>query len=294
MKRVSLIIVTHNSEKDIFDCVDSVKQYADVPQGEMELVIVDNNSHNPEPLFQRIEEIWGDGVIFIKNTRNEGYGQGNNMGIQASTAPVILIMNPDVRLYEPVFQQVLAAFERNEKLSMYGMKQMYSKTRPSMSSVLWTTMMNGYLWTIFTAISSRMNWYVPSKMYLSGACFFVRRSMFVSVGMFDETNFMYGEEDDIHYRLMKKYGTDMIYDTSLHYLHLITERIPTLGYQMKLLNSSIQLNEKNGFSREKTIRSYIQHANIIILREAIREVMGKKSQTLQMYKMWKQKMLAML
>ena len=105
---------------------------------------------------------------------------------------------------------------------------------------------------------------------------------------------MYGEEDDIHYRLMKKYGTDMIYDTSLHYLHLITERIPTLGYQMKLLNSSIQLNEKNGFSREKTIRSYIQHANIIILREAIREVMGKKSQTLQMYKMWKQKMLAML
>ena len=97
MKRVSLIIVTHNSEKDIFDCVDSVKQYADVPQGEMELVIVDNNSHNPEPMFQRIEEIWGDGVIFIKNTRNEGYGQGNNMGIQASTAPVILIMNPDVK-----------------------------------------------------------------------------------------------------------------------------------------------------------------------------------------------------
>lgn len=294
MKRVSIIIVTHNSEKDIFDCVNSVKQYADIPHSEIELVIVDNHSQAPECMFQRLKQLWGDDILLIKNEKNGGYGQGNNIGIKASSAPILLIMNPDVRLYEPVFGKVLAVFERDATLSMYGMKQMYTKIRPSMSSVLWTTMMNGYLWTIFTAISSRIHWYVPSKMYLSGACFFVRRSMFVSVGMFDETNFMYGEEDDIHYRLMKKYGANMIYDTSLHYLHLITERVPTLDYQMRLLNSSIQLNEKNGFSKEKTIQGYIQHANTIILRETIREVMGKKSQTLQMYKMWKQKMLAML
>lgn len=294
MKRVSVIIVTHNSEKDIYECVESIKKYADIPLSEMELVIVDNKSLYPELMFQHIREKWGEDVTLIQNTKNGGYGQGNNVGIQNSSAPVILIVNPDVRLYEPIFQKVLAAFEKNEKLSMYGMRQMYSPARPSMSSVLWTTMMNGYLWTLFTAISSRTNWYVPDKMYLSGACFFVRRNMFEAVGLFDETNFMYGEEDDIHYRLMKKYGAHMVYDPSLHYLHLITERVPTISYQMKLLDSSIRLNEKNGFPRKKTIQGYIQHANTIIVREILRELMGKKSQTLQMYKEWKHKMEEMI
>ena len=293
-KRVSVIIVTHNSEKDIYECVESIKQYADIPLSEIELVVVDNNSLHPEPMFQRIRELWGEDAILIQNTKNGGYGQGNNVGIRNSSAPVILIMNPDVRLYEPVFQKVLSAFDKNEKLSMYGMRQMYSPTQPSMSSVLWTTRMNGYLWTLFTAISSRTNWYVPSKMYLSGACFFVRRSMFEAVGLFDETNFMYGEEDDIHFRLMQKYGAQMVYDASLHYLHLITERVPTLDYQMKLVDSSIRLNEKNGFPKKKTLQSYIQHANAIIARETLRQLLGKKSQTLQMYKEWKQKMEEML
>ena len=37
MKRVSIIIVTHNSEDDIYDCVDSIIRYADIPRPEIEL-----------------------------------------------------------------------------------------------------------------------------------------------------------------------------------------------------------------------------------------------------------------
>ena len=44
MKRLSIVIVTYNSEKDIFDCVKSIQKYADIPLSEIELIVVDINS----------------------------------------------------------------------------------------------------------------------------------------------------------------------------------------------------------------------------------------------------------
>ena len=50
MKRLSIIIVTYNSEKDIYDCLDSIKQYSDINAEELEIIVVDNNSRRPPPL----------------------------------------------------------------------------------------------------------------------------------------------------------------------------------------------------------------------------------------------------
>ena len=49
MKRVSIIIVTYNSEKDIYDCVRSIQQYADIPFVPSE--------------FERLHEMNGDKVF---------------------------------------------------------------------------------------------------------------------------------------------------------------------------------------------------------------------------------------
>jgi GT2 family glycosyltransferase len=54
MKQVSVIIVTYNSEKDIYDCVDSIQTHADIPKDDIELIIVDNCSREPEPMFSRL------------------------------------------------------------------------------------------------------------------------------------------------------------------------------------------------------------------------------------------------
>ena len=35
MKRLSIVIVTYNSEKDIFDCVKTIQKYADIPLSEL-------------------------------------------------------------------------------------------------------------------------------------------------------------------------------------------------------------------------------------------------------------------
>ena len=116
MKQVSIIIVTYNSDKDIYDCVDSIMSHADIPLEDIELIIVDNCSREPEPMFARLKQQWDEEIILIENTQNGGYGQGNNVGIRRATAPVILIMNPDVRLLEPFFRKPLDAFTADKEL----------------------------------------------------------------------------------------------------------------------------------------------------------------------------------
>ena len=53
MKKVSIIIVTYNSEKDIYDCVTSIMEHADIPLQEIELVVVRSEEHTSELQSQR-------------------------------------------------------------------------------------------------------------------------------------------------------------------------------------------------------------------------------------------------
>lgn len=275
MKRVSIVIVTYNSEADIFDCISSILRYADVPKDEIELIVVDNNSSSPQPMFDGIRDIWGDDVLLLKNTHNGGYGQGNNVGIRHSTSPIIMIMNPDVRIACPIFGKVLDAFDDTPSLSMYGMKQMNSKDCSSHNSFGCTYMMNGFLRTIFTGLCNKFECFIPRFMYLSGACFFIRKEMFMKVGLFDESNFMYGEEDDVHSRMTKAYGYKIIYDKSIHYLHLTKGRKMTVSKLVEHLEAAKKLNKKNGMHESETIRHFIEINITLCFIEKLKGLIGK-------------------
>ena len=284
MKKVSIIIVTYNSEKDIFDCVRSIQEYADIPLSEVELIVVDNNSREPDAMFTKLREIWGDDIVLIKNTHNGGYGQGNNVGIRQASAPIILIMNPDVRLVSPFFRKPLKAFEKDEKLIMYGMKQWYTLTRKSLSSFCCTHRMNGYLRTLLEAFCNRVNLYIPSIMHFSGSCFYIRKTAFEAIGLFDESIFMYGEEEDIRWRLEKKFGAHFHFDKSMRYLHLTSERPPSATTQLKFLEVSMILNEKKGYPRKKIVRNFIQIYQLKYWRECLRRFLGRPHREYDMLK----------
>lgn len=273
MKQVSIIIVTYNSEKDIFDCVASIEEYADIPKQDIELIVVDNCSREPDVMFDRLRQQWGEDIVLIKNTRNGGYGQGNNVGIRQATAPVVLIMNPDVRLISPFFKRPLMAFHEDPKLVMYGMKQMYTPSVPSTNSFWVSIYRNGYLRCILTPLCGRLDWYISRLMYVSGSCFYVRKEMFVSVGMFDEEVFMYGEEGDIHYRLTRKFGYHIQYDKSIRYIHLMLGRKPDLKYEAKMLEVDMFHYNKKGIPVKKCLKNYLRINNVLLLRSLIRKVM---------------------
>ena len=96
-KKLSIVIVTYNSEKDIFDCISSIYKHNDIDEQDLEVIVVDNNSPNGKAMFRQLNKQFGNRITLFGNDHNGGYGQGNNVGIRLASSPVVMIMNPDVR-----------------------------------------------------------------------------------------------------------------------------------------------------------------------------------------------------
>lgn len=291
MKRVSIIIVTYNSEKDIYDCVRSIQQYADIPFEEIELIIVDNNSQHTDLMFEKLKEVWGEDIVLIKNTHNGGYGQGNNVGMRHSHAPIIMIMNPDVRLHKRIFRNALSIFNSNQNTVMLGMTQLNENGSIGRSTA-WTNRVHPYIAEPLRYITGKLNIYLKKYMYICGACFFVRKSTMLQIGLYDENIFMYCEEDDIHYRMLKLKNADIKYSRSLSYVHLHPIITDYANFSHAWLECSLKslmyMDKRDGIETMKTLDWAIKRNNISIWKEQIKMLIGIGDiARYQYYRKWK-------
>ena len=189
-------------------------------------------------------------VNIISNITNGGYGQGNNIGIRVASAPIVSIMNPDVRLVMPIFQRILSTFE-DQNIVMCGGKQYKNATTPTIS--FWCDYhRNALLQSIGISYYRKRDIYRQRSMWLSGAFFFIRKKEFEQIGLFDENIFMYGEEYDIHIRLQKIFSNKIIkYLPNLKYIHLIEERQLTVAALQKTLKSLLYVCSKHHISTRR-------------------------------------------
>jgi N-acetylglucosaminyl-diphospho-decaprenol L-rhamnosyltransferase len=84
---VSVVIVTHNSEEVLAECLGSLA--ALLPGAEV--LVVDNGSTDGTV---EIAARWPD-VRVVAGHGNVGFGGGVNRGAEAATRPLLLVMNPD-------------------------------------------------------------------------------------------------------------------------------------------------------------------------------------------------------
>ena len=121
-------------------------------------------------MFGSIEEKYGNKVVLINNKVNGGYGQGNNLGVEVAKAPIILIMNPDVRLVKPIFKRILSLFERRN-IAIAGMQQYESLLKRSQSFLmLREDLCSLFLYAVYTIgyLHPKENREFSSKNFLLG------------------------------------------------------------------------------------------------------------------------------
>jgi N-acetylglucosaminyl-diphospho-decaprenol L-rhamnosyltransferase len=90
MARVAILIVTYNSASEIGGCLDALKSITDV-----EILVVDNASQDSTR-----DEVLSRGVALMANSSNAGFAAAVNRGVRATTAPLLLLLNPDAHLKE--------------------------------------------------------------------------------------------------------------------------------------------------------------------------------------------------
>ncbi len=100
MARVAIVVVTYNSASEIGRCLDALQNLPDV-----QIVVIDNASRD-----ETRQKVLDRGVPLVANSRNLGFGAAVNQGVRATTAPLVLLLNPDAFLKQGL-EALIAEFD---------------------------------------------------------------------------------------------------------------------------------------------------------------------------------------
>ena len=111
---VSVVVVNWNSGQHLRGLLDGLRH--NPPRTPVEIVVVDNDSHDGSADGAEADDkTGGREVRVIRLRRNAGLAAGNNLGITSSSAPFILICNPDVELAGGAIDEMVAAMGRHPR-----------------------------------------------------------------------------------------------------------------------------------------------------------------------------------
>lgn len=211
--QVAAVIVNFNSGAELQEALASVA--ADLDGVEWEAVVVDNASTDAS---ERAAETAGSRVRLLRNRDNVGFGRGVNQGVQATTAPVVLILNPDCRLAPGAVSALRTELGAYRECALVGPKvldpdgsvQGSARGDPDMLTGVFGR--RGALRRLLPGLRASSRNVVTDEAlrsgkrsvvvdWVSGACMLVRRDAFAAVGGFDERYFLYWEDADLCRRL---------------------------------------------------------------------------------------------
>lgn len=213
MSGVAAVIVNYNSGEELGIALRSIA--AEMIGTAWEAVVVDNASSDGS---ESAAEAYGPPVRLIRNVENVGFGRGVNQAVRATSAPLVLIQNPDCRLLPGAVATLREELEAHRDCAVAGprildpdgavqgsargdpdiLTGLFGRTGP-LRRLLPGTRLSARNVVTDAAIRSGQ----PSAVvdWVSGACMLVRRDAFDAIHGFDERYFLYWEDADLCRRM---------------------------------------------------------------------------------------------
>lgn len=195
MIKISVLIVSYKNLSVLKSCVESIIKFNDIGSY-LEIIIIDNS---PTDEIYNFFFNYNHFISIIKNPNN-GFGEANNVGAKMAKGDILLFLNPDTILTEPIFLFALSKFKNNTNLGMFGLKLVDKNFKTNMSYYFMDKY--GFFLGQLIKLFNHLNIFINNKMCISGADMFFRKKAFFDCGMFDENIFLYKEEADITRRLL--------------------------------------------------------------------------------------------
>ena len=185
-QNLSIVIVTLRSEKVIDRCISSINK--NLP------IIVVENSDNLK--FKNYLESNYKNVQCILSKENLGTGAGYNIGIKFSKTDYVYVINPDITLEANALDEIFLASKKLDDFSILS---------PISSDVNFPN---------YGMIEEKKNYKeknLPFKVkYVDGFSMLLNKNKFENNNYFDESFFMYWENNDICIRVINDGGSVFI------------------------------------------------------------------------------------
>jgi len=201
--KLSIVIVSYNVCQLLDECLQSVERALDGIDGD--IYVVDNCSSDGTVDTLRPKH---PQVHLIANAENVGFARANNQAIRQSDSEYVLLLNPDTVVYEPTIKGCLDFMDQHPEAGGAGVRMLTREGTVAPESrravpTPWVSMLKmlGFTRRYYM---SYLPWDEPSQIeVISGAYCLLRRKALDQVGLLDEDFFMYGEDIDLSYRLLK-------------------------------------------------------------------------------------------
>lgn len=284
MKKLSVIIVNYNVQHFLHVCLQSV--FKALKEIDAEVIVVDN--HSSDDSCEMVKSSFPS-VKLIENKVNVGFSKANNQGVELATGAYVLILNPDTIIAENTFKNLLLFADNKPDLGALGIRLidgtgafLYESKRniPTPSRAFFKLLSNaneklGYY-------ANQIDKDTNSKVeILVGAFMLLKKEVYQKMGGFDERFFMYGEDIDLSYRLLKS-GYSNYYvgsESAIHFKGESTQKdVKYLGYfygAMKLFyRKHYKFNKIYDFLMGIGIRCWyaIKYIRLLFLKEKPSEI----------------------
>jgi len=223
---VAVLIVNFRVYDDLDRALRTLDRFLD-PQDEVAVVDQDGDADR----FGRLAAAHPR-IIAIPSQKNIGFAAGVNLAARHTSAPYLLLLNPDTVIDSPVVRALErwlvdhpdTAVVGPRVLDADGSVQASARRFPGPSAALagrstWLTNMFPNNWLSQRNLPGRSTSEPLDVDWLAGSCLMTRRDVFDRLGGFDERFFLYWEDAD-YCRRAAMLGYRRTYVPAVHVLHM--------------------------------------------------------------------------
>ena len=198
---LSIIIVNYKSWGVLQQCLDSFQQFP--PRLSYEIIVIDNDSQDGE--FDDFAE-HNPQIKLIKNSGNNGFSNGCNLGVDNSHGEFLLFLNPDIVLTDNSDIDEMVKFANNTDIGITSCRKINPKGKPEREIAFanpWLII--GWIRAIYKLLNKKQialkykenenTWYPD---WVAGSAILIKLSIFNKINKWDQGNYwMYYEDVDL-------------------------------------------------------------------------------------------------
>jgi N-acetylglucosaminyl-diphospho-decaprenol L-rhamnosyltransferase len=208
MPDISIVIVNYNTCDKLRDCLHSLFEHRGA--FDLEIIVVDNDSQDSSVAMLR--ESFANTVRLIEPKRNTWYSGGNNIGVHAAQAEVVLLLNPDTLIQLNLLQTMYDYLLAHETVGAVTCRQRHPDGEwldTCSMQPQYMDLLLGYtgLGVLLSGLRDRRRlrmwydgWQRDSNRAVEvapGSCIMTYRDLLLSFGVFDESLKLYFTDDDL-------------------------------------------------------------------------------------------------
>jgi GT2 family glycosyltransferase len=223
---ISIIIVNWKVKDLLSDCLHSIFSY---PQGkELEVIVIDNSSRDGS--VDMVKREFPQAKL-IANKENYGFAKACNQGIGIARGRYLFFLNPDSELTPGVCNHIVDFMDSHPDVGIGGCLLYYPDGTTQTSLYRFTSIANSFVRASLLYFLLPRN-HLTAPLFcdylrpgepadrVCGGAMVVRRDVLDQVGGFDESFFLYSEDEELSYRAARQgWKTSPIPDTRVIHHH---------------------------------------------------------------------------